>query len=253
MAKAKDFGGPYPGARPGFSYLQHGSQHGSQHVFPLTPTADGTWSLWDDTSNTDLDVWLAAHGEPSMAERVPVLSYGSNACPSKLVDLRGRHIPLTGPVPMTRCTVVGLAAAWCNGARSDGAVPATLAEAAGTEEHFIWWVAPDQWAALDACEGRSSLTYSLVALNASHANTVDGVVRPVVQSEGGIDLGWVFAYVGTTRTRRPMPGADGGPLLVRDLDQASAVAYKATRPGSLPAVELGKVFPYGINPTRGNG
>ena len=72
--------------------------------------------LRDGTSEIDLDAWLVAHGEPVM---------------------RGRDTPLPGPVPMTRCTVVGLAAAWCNGTRGAGVVPATLVAAQGTEEHFI--------------------------------------------------------------------------------------------------------------------
>ena len=253
-ARAKDFGPTepgrpeYPGKRPGYSFVQDDQDE----VFALTPTADGSWSVWDGFAAIGLDAWLAAQGASLMQDRIPVLSYGSNACPFKLLDLHSRPTPLPGPVPMTRCTVTGLAATWCSGTRSDGLVPATLIAAAGTEEHFIWWVSADQWDVLDRCEGRGREIYSLVALNVSTDEDAHGAGRTALRSEGGRDLGQVFAYVGMSDSRLPMAGADGAALLVRNLDQDKAAAHQATRPASLPLVELGEVFPYGTNPTPGH-
>ena len=256
IASATDFGPTdpakpeYPGKRPGHSFVQDDRDE----VLTLTPTAEGSWSVWDGFRTIALDAWLAAQGASLMQDRIPVLSYGSNACPFKLLDLHGRRpTPLPGPVPMTRCTVTGLAAAWCKGTRStDGLVPATLIQAAGTEEHFLWWVSADQWDALDECEGRGSRYYSLVELDVSTAEDAHGAGRPGLRSEGGRDPGPVFAYVGMHERRLPMAGADGGPLLVRNLHQDKAAAHLATRPVIAVTAGLGKVVPYGTNPTPGS-
>lgn len=85
--------------------------------------ARGGW----DVSGTAIDDWLAAHGAPPLAERVPVLAFGSNRCPSKISWLRS-ELGLTGPVVALRVTVSGVAAVWAAGWRArDGARPATLA------------------------------------------------------------------------------------------------------------------------------
>ena len=196
---------PYPGERPDHAYVQ-----ADGHVLALVRRADGGWALahCDD----DLDGWLARRGEPALGSRRPLLCYGSNACPSKLQDLRDRH-GLTGAVVMTPCTVVGRAAAWCAGERLvDRSVPATLVAAPGTEDHFLWWVAPGQWAALDRCEGRGE-RYDLV-----------GVPAARVRDDRGREVADVRAYVGLSRQRRPLRDASGRPLLVRRLDQQGARA-----------------------------
>ena len=196
---------PYPGRRPEHAYLQTDRQ-----VLELVRRADGAWALahCDET----VDGWLARRGEPALHQRRPLLCYGSNACPSKLQDLRDRH-GLTGAVVMTPCTAVGRAAAWCDGERLvDRSVPATLVPAPGTEEHFLWWVAPGQWAALDRCEGRGE-RYDLVRVPAE-----------CVRDELGREVADVRAYVGRSRQRQPMRDASGRPLLVRRLDQQGARA-----------------------------
>jgi hypothetical protein len=141
-----------------------------------------------------------------------LLCYGSNACPGKLQHLRDR-MRLPGAVVMTPCTVTGLAAAWCAGTRRvDGAVPATLVAARGVERHFLWWVAPEQWPALDRCEGTGA-RYELVALGAHTVH--DDLGREVQQA---------CAYVGVSRQRTPLTDARGRALLVRDLDHDAARA-----------------------------
>jgi hypothetical protein len=197
---------PYPGRRPSHAFVQVG-----RVVLELVSAGDA-WSVRDGDESPDLDRWLTAHGAVAMSARSPLLCYGSNACPSKLHDLRSR-CGLDGPVVMTPCTVTGLAAAWCAGRRVvDRSVPATLAPAAGSEKHALWWVAPDQWAALDRCEGRSGQPGDRYALGALPPGAVVGPgVRQPVQ-----------AYVGVAAGRRPLTGPSGQPLLVRDLDQHSA-------------------------------
>lgn len=185
---------PYPGTRPDESYVQIEDQ-----VLPVTAGAMGF-----SVAGTDLDDWLSAHGAPSMRNRSPVLSYGSNACPSKLVTMRHRD-GLRGPVVMTRCRVEGWAAAWCVGHRRDGAVPATLVAAPGTEEHFLWWVDDSQWPALDRCEGAPAV-YELQPFPG------------LVHSTDGNAIAGVHAYVGVAANRLPRRDTSGKPVLVRDLD-----------------------------------
>ena len=196
---------PYPGSRPGHAYVQADRQ-----VLELVRRSDGRWALAH--GDDPVDDWLARRGEPVLRSRRPLLCYGSNACPSKLQDLRDRH-GLRGAVVMTPCTVVGWAAAWCRGERLvDRSVPATLVAAPGTEAHFLWWVAADQWAALDRCEGRGE-RYDLEPLPAAH-----------VRDDLGREVADVRAYVGRSRQRQPMRDAAGRPLLVRRLDQQGARA-----------------------------
>jgi hypothetical protein len=110
---------------------------------------------------------------------------------------------------MTQCAVVGAAAVLCNGTRSDGAVPATLAPYPGVEEHFVWWVAPDQWRSLDACEGRSAGYYDLVDVRV-----------PVLDSRGR-DIPGVVAYVGARAERQPRRDGCGQPVLLTPRPEAA--------------------------------
>jgi hypothetical protein len=202
---------PYPGARPGYGYVQVDGR-----VLRLRRRSDSRWVL--TRSGVVLDDWLARLGCPPRDSRPPLLCYGSNACPSKLQDLRDRR-GLPGPVVMTPCTVTGLAAAWCAGERGvDRSIPATLVAAPGAEAHFLWEVAPEQWPALDRCEGRGQ-RYDLVHL-------APGSVR----NDLGEEVPGVRAYVGAARHRRPMVDARGTPLLVREVDQDGARrAYERLR------------------------
>lgn len=142
---------PYPGARPGCSFV-----HDEATGRPLCPdhSALSGWRLPD---GADLDDWLTARGAAALAERVPVLCYGSNACPSKLTWLRGA-LGLPGPAVLLRARCTGLAAVWAAGLRVvDDQRPATLAAVPGAEEvHAVWLATPDQVRVLDRCEGRGS-------------------------------------------------------------------------------------------------
>jgi hypothetical protein len=196
---------PYPGRRPSSAYAQADGR-----VLELVRRSDRRWGLVHN--GTTVDAWLAGRGVAVLADRLPLLCYGSNACPSKLQDLRDR-CGLTGPVVMTPCTVSGLAAAWCAGERLvDRSVPATLVAARGREAHFLWWVAPEQWPALDRCEGRGE-RYDLVRVPATQ-----------VRDDLGREVPDVRAYVGRSRQRQPMLDARGRPLLLRRVDQDGARA-----------------------------
>ncbi|HEX3778058.1 MAG TPA: gamma-glutamylcyclotransferase family protein [Pseudonocardiaceae bacterium] len=201
---------PYPGSRPDRSFL-----HERELGRALRPggAAPWSWRLADD--DTDLDDWLADRGEPALAERIPVLAYGSNACPAKITWLRGQ-LGLSGPVVVLRATYTGLAAVWAAALRArDGQRPATLAAAPGlVETHAVWLATPEQVRVLDVCEGRGE-RYRLARL-------ATGEIR----TEDGNRLDGVLAYLG-----RPNPSADRTPLHVNgepvrcaEVTQSEAIA-----------------------------
>ncbi len=135
---------PYPGTVPPFSFV-----HLDGHSHPLT--FDVCWRI----AGAELDLWLAGHGAPPLAARVPLLSYGSNRNPSKITWLR-RALGLTGPVVVLRARTEGLAAVWASGFRArDGQRTSVLGDAPGaSEQHAVWMATADQVAVLDRCEGR---------------------------------------------------------------------------------------------------
>ena len=216
---------PYPGQRPSFSYVLT-----CNSVLPLIATGPASsWRL-ETEGGEMLHDWLTRRGEASMTERVPVLSYGSNACPGKLA---GMQIP--GPVIMTECTTQGIAAVWCvTGRANDQVIPATLTACNAVEQHFIWWVAPTQWSVLDACEGRSQSWYDLVALRP----TAD---RVVLDNEGHA-INDVFAYVGARPERYPALDASGQPHRVAAGPAAGLKDFADPGPSAQPE-PLGRHLP----------
>ena len=177
---------PYPGTRPDRSYVH---EDGRGH--PLAP-AHASLSGWR-VGPVDLDAWLAERGCAPLAERVPLLSYGSNACPSKLTWLRAAH-GLVGPVVVLRARTASLAAVWAAGLRVvDDQRPAVLAAADGVvEDHAVLMVSEEQLRAFDKCEGRGD-RYHLARVSAGSVTTEDG---------GSWDA--VLAYVGARDIRRPL-------------------------------------------------
>jgi len=205
---------PYPGARPGFSHA-----HIDAKLAPLRPDPDAaTWRLVD--TDEDIDTWLAARGRAPLAERVPVLAYGSNACPAKMTWLRD-HLGLSGPVVSLLVTCTGLAAVWAYGRRAhDGQRPATLMAMPGAvERHALWLADPDQVRALDVCEGRGE-RYHLVRLNHGRVRTEDGTVwdRPM-------------AYTGAAEIRRPLL-VDGAPVRCAEFEQSRAAGLSGRAAGT---------------------
>ncbi len=197
---------PYPGARPDHSFL-----HEDGHGRVLRPGGAAPWSWRLAEDGTDLDDWLADRGEPTLADRVPVLAYGSNACPAKITWLR-TELGLTGPVVVLRATCTGLAAVWAAALRvRDGQRPATLAGMAGiVETHAVWLATADQVRVLDICEGRGE-RYRLARLGSGE-----------IRTEDGCRLDGILAYVGASQIRAPLH-VDGEPVRCAEVPQADAI------------------------------
>jgi gamma-glutamylcyclotransferase (GGCT)/AIG2-like uncharacterized protein YtfP len=153
---------PYPGAVPDLSFAH---VDGDSHVIHGW-TVDGT----------PLDDWLAGYGAVPCAQRIPVLAYGSNRCPSKITWLRHALGMGEDPVVALRIRTRGVAAVWASGLRRrDGQRPAVLAAAPGVvEEHVVWLATPEQITVLDRCEGRDE-RFRLARLRTGEVHTVDGV------------------------------------------------------------------------------
>jgi gamma-glutamylcyclotransferase (GGCT)/AIG2-like uncharacterized protein YtfP len=181
---------PYPGRWPGVSYVHDGGVG-----VPIQPDP-GRLAGWR-VGDRDLDDWLAERGAAPLAQRVPVLSYGSNRCPSKITWLR-RELGLTGPVVLLAADTEDLAAVWASGLRArDGQRPAVLAGAPGVaERHAVWLATRAQLAVLDVCEGRGE-RYRLARLRTGSVRTEDGALvhRP-------------WCYLGHSSIRRPLLTAD---------------------------------------------
>lgn len=123
--------------------------HADGTSWPLTP---GPWRV----GRIDLDGWLAGRDAPPAAARIPLLTYGSNRCPSKITWLRTELGLGDEPVVVLRVRTTGVAAVWATGLRyRDGQRPAVLVASPGVaEEHAVWLATPEQIAVLDRCEGR---------------------------------------------------------------------------------------------------
>ncbi|HEU5267141.1 MAG TPA: gamma-glutamylcyclotransferase [Jatrophihabitans sp.] len=194
---------PYPGARPPFSYA-----HVDGRIHRVTPQR--------------LDEWLADRGEPRLHGRRHLLTYGSNACPSKIGWLRA-ELGLTGAVIVLRARCTGLAAVWAAGRRMvDDQRPATLTAAPGVvEQHAVWLATDEQLRVLDRCEGRG-VRYRLVHV---HTGTVE--------LEDGTPVPDPLAYVGLAAIRRPLI-VDGSAVRCADVTQAAAMTLRG-----IPAADDG--------------
>jgi len=183
---------PYPGAVPPSSFV---------HV------PGGGHALGGDP-----DALLVGLGEPPMAARVPVLTYGSNRNPAKIGWLR-EALGLTGAVVVLRCTVRDVAAVWAAGLRVvDDQRPAVLAAAPGVvEEHSVWFATPAQVTVLDRCEGRTVGRYRLARLHSGELR-IDGTL-----------LDSPFTYLGAADIRRPLL-VDGLPVRCSEVPQSEARA-----------------------------
>src|SRR5437868_4968713 len=111
--------------------------------------------------------WLRRAGRPALAGRTPVLSFGSNRCPSKVVRQGGPFVNL-------ECRTTGLAAVWSHGTRADGQTVATLVTAPDHEAVFFLSMCTDEEVELlDVVEGRG-LRYDLVPLDPTQVVLEDG-------------------------------------------------------------------------------
>ena len=177
---------PYPGARPGHSFL-----HRDGAGWRVSPDAAAP-SGWR-AGAADLDDVLAEAGAEPLSARWPVLAYGSNACPSKITWLR-EELGLDGPAVLLTARCTGLSAVWASGVRArDGQRPAVLVSAPGVvEHHAVWLATAAQRRVLDACEGRGE-RYRLVRLH--------GAERVELETGRAAD---VLAYGALGEIRRPL-------------------------------------------------
>ena len=206
---------PYPGARAGVSFVE---SDGLGWV--LRPGPGVGWVVDDGERATGLDGWLTRRRAARLDQRLPLLAYGSNACPGKLAWLRDER-GLRGPAVVLEADVAGVAAVWSAGVRArDGQRPAVLAAAPGAvERHAVWLVTADPLAVLDLGEGRGE-RYRLAWVHA-----------PVTLTNGQ-RFDWVLAYVARadalgrdvpSRFNRSPLLIDGKPVRVSDVDQATAL------------------------------
>jgi gamma-glutamylcyclotransferase (GGCT)/AIG2-like uncharacterized protein YtfP len=193
---------PYPGAVPPVSFA-----HVAEVGHELRPHPGHGWTV----AGAPLDAWLADRGAPPCAQRVPVLAYGSNRCPSKITWLRGALGLGPDPVVVLRARTRDVAAVWASGfRRRDGQRVAVLAAAPGVvEEHAVWLATPAQIAVLDRCEGRGE-RFRLARLRTGSVRTADGVA---------VEEPW--CYVAHGGIRHPL-SVDGALVRCADLAQAAA-------------------------------
>ena len=194
---------PYPGAVPRESFV-----HVDGVSWPLQPAP---WRV----GGRPLDHWLAENDAPPAAARIPLLTYGSNRCPSKITWLRTELGLGEAPVVVLRAHTCGVAAVWAAGLRyRDGQRPAVLAAApAVQEQHAVWLATPEQVEVLDRCEGRDD-RFRLARLRTSDAVTV--------RVEDGSVITDPWCYLGHAAIRRPLL-VHGRPVRCADVGQAAAI------------------------------
>lgn len=229
---------PYPGRRPPVSFV-----HDDATGWKLTPDPAALPGWYVD--GRDLDDWLAERDAAPMGDRVPVLCYGSNVCPSKITWLR-EALGLAGPAVLLRARCTDVAAVWASGLRVvDDQRPATLAAMPGnTEDHAVWFATAEQVAVLDRGEGRGE-RYRLARVDSGEIRLADGTV-----------VDGPLAYVAAAPRRMPLL-VDGKPVRCLDVPQSGAAALVGTS-GSTdgltvreidgapePADFPGRVFVYG--------
>jgi hypothetical protein len=140
----------YPGRWPDSSVLVLADAE-----WPLTPAADlpvGRYGVARVEQSMPLDVVLAELGGVPVAERVPVLAIGSNACGAQM-----RHKALAEGfelvVPTIKARVSGLRTCFAPYVGGLGYVPATVAVDPGAEaDVFVQFLDADQLAGVDRTE-----------------------------------------------------------------------------------------------------
>jgi len=226
---------PYPGERPAGSWVVDADQR----LFPLRPddAAESGWRVigQDAEPGPCLDDWLVDNGGAPMAARTPVLSYGSNANPQKVV-----HNGASLPAVSLACDVEDLAAVWCHDDRDIRRLPATLvAWPGGHERHALTYLTAGDFAPLDVVEGRADDRYRLVALTAGRIVREDGVVPDRVLS-----------YVGGRSHRLPLVDREGTAVRLTAVGHAAAlraVHDDRYRPGDLPELGPELADPAGVH------
>ncbi|MGA9102521.1 hypothetical protein [Aeromicrobium sp.] len=201
---------PYPGDWPDHSYVV--DDDAMVHRIEVDADAPSGWAVRSGEESTCLDEWLRRAGRPGLAGRTPILSFGSNRCPSKVVRQGGPFVNL-------ECQTTGLAAVWSHGTRKDGQTVATLVSADDHESVFFLSMCTDaEVELLDVVEGRGQ-RYDLVPIDPSQ-----------VELEDGSSPEAVAAYVGVDPQRWPLAGEDGHPVLLTTMTQEEVGLWRKQDP-----------------------
>ncbi len=127
--------------------------------------------------------YLRDINEPVIAERIPVLTYGSNNCPRQLYLKR-----VIGAVPVIKARLIGFDVVYSAHMSRRGYIPAALIESEGTEINvFVALFDEVQLEIINQTEGRPEV-YELVKID------FDGKRRKLVLENGEI-LSYVYTYV----------------------------------------------------------
>ncbi|KRF37367.1 gamma-glutamylcyclotransferase family protein [Nocardioides sp. Soil805] len=226
---------PYPGQRPYGSFVIDRDARCWQ-VRVDESRASG-WAVEAAGGAVCLDAWLRDQGAIPLSARVPLLGYGSNASPGKVV---ANGTPL--PSVHLACTMEDLASVWCVGDTRAARTPVTLDVVPGhVEQALVMMCDLDEMARLDQVEGRNSQWYDLVLLESGR-----------VVLENGAHLPRPAVYVGGRAERCPMRLA-GRPVLRVDLDHDQVRALRThVTPTSVEPASLGPVVPVGVYPHPGD-
>lgn len=139
---------PYPGEIPRWPFVV---EEGT--VIPLTSAA-GDYVLAEGGPLID---WLVER-----SPHVGLLTYGSNACPGRLVEKFGQGADGFVVLPVS---LRGAVRAWSSNRSSRGSVPATLVHSPGSEEPAHLLLIPaSRGRLMDRSEGRGGPFYRLVRL-----------------------------------------------------------------------------------------
>ena len=131
----------YPGRRPRFSFFF--THHGIYRC-PLR----------------SLNGLLTARHLAPVSERIPVLAYGSNACPGQLYRKYNQDSRLTN-VPVLYGRLNGADVVYSRRFTRGGYVPATLVRARRSLQSWVTLLTAEQLSAMDSTEGRPNV-YQLV-------------------------------------------------------------------------------------------
>jgi hypothetical protein len=189
---------PYPGARPNTSFVVN--RAGLVHTLLRDLLTPSGWRL--KLNGQCLEQWLVDQGAEPLSARVPVLSYGSNACPSKILRNHDRH-GVSLPSVNIRCAVRGWGAVHAERECMAGHVPATLVPLPGRREHhFLTYVLREDLKGLDRVEGAPHYYERTVMPPGS-------VIAP-----GRRILDDVSVYIGVPGLRGPAFESDGSMTVV---------------------------------------
>lgn len=151
---------PYPGEIPTFSYCLDST---SDVLHPVAGAEEGLVV----NGGERLSDYLTRDGNP-LVSYTPLLSYGSNSCPSRLIEKFGGAFA-QAPRPLRLAVLQARASrvrrAWARGLTRKGTVPYTLIlDANSSIDAHILLLPPELLPVMDRSEGRAGAYYRAVRL-----------------------------------------------------------------------------------------